>query len=325
MPRDDAATGHVLAPFAMQDRLVAYDIGAAGLIPENWNAMAPFLSVYAFDARPGAIENPSESLGLDFHKIETAVGGENAEARPFYVTRGPGGSSFLRMDPAWTERTSPADYAELISEETLAVRTLSDVIDAGDAPAPHFLKLDIQGAELETLEALRPEHRGQIAGMIIEVEFVPLYENQPLFEDVHALMGEYGLTIFDLRTHRMYRPIDGKPFDWYRQHKGYARPSMRLGARLVAGDAIYIRDFDDHPPETPDQLKRVCLTLLMHHLFDHAWVAVDAAERDSVVDADEGAALKRAIVDMCPDPQPHEKPGSVAKRLYKAAACSAGA
>ena len=50
-----------LAAFATDPRLVAYDLGAAGLIPENWNAFASLLNVYAFDARPGSIKNPAEA------------------------------------------------------------------------------------------------------------------------------------------------------------------------------------------------------------------------------------------------------------------------
>jgi FkbM family methyltransferase len=308
---------HLLNAFATDPRLVAYDIGAAGLIPENWNAAAALLNVYAFDARPGSVKHPAEARGLEFHKIETAIGGANDPARKFYETRGPGGSSFLRMDPKWTARTSPADYSELLAEHTLAVRTLSDVIEKGEARAPNFLKLDIQGAELEVLEALKPEHRTDIDGMIVEVEFVPLYENQPLFEDIHAMMREYGLTIFDLRTHRMYRPVDGKPFEWYRKHKGYARGSTLLGGRLVAGDALYFRDFEDRPPETPDGVKRLALLLVMHHFFDQAWAAVDVAQGNGVLDKADAAELKRAVIAACPDPRPWERAGRWAKRLFR--------
>lgn len=310
-------SSHRLSAFASEKRLVAYDIGAAGHIPENWNSAAPLLNVYAFDARPGSVKNPSEDLGLEFHKIETAIGGANDPARAFYVTRGPGGSSFFRMDPKWTARTSPADYAELLSEETLQVRTLSDVIEKNEAPKPNFLKLDIQGAELEVLEALKPEHRSEVDGLICEIEFVPLYENQPLFEDVHALMREYGLTIFDMRTHRMYRPVDGKPFEWFKKHKGYARASTQLNARLVAGDALYFRDFEDRPPQTLDELKRIALLLTIHNFFDQAWIAIDNAERDGVVAKADAAQMKAAVVDFCPDPRPHERKGSLAKRLFE--------
>ncbi len=208
----------------MPQRLVAYDVGAAGVIPDNWRPFSPLLSVYAFDARKGSIQNPNASDGLELTKIECAVGGKAEPARPFYVTRGAGGSSFFRLDPAWVDRLTPTDYAEMVEEMTLPVRTLSDVIASGEAPKPHFLKLDIQGAELEVLRGLEPKYRAEIMGLICEVEFIPIYEDQPLFDEIHGEMRDYGLTIYDLRTHRTYRPVNGRCFSWYRDKKGFARP-----------------------------------------------------------------------------------------------------
>ena len=86
-------------------------------------------------------------------------------------------------------------------------------------------------------------------GLVCEIEFVPVYKDQPLFDDVHREMREYGLTIYDLRTHRTYRPFNGRCFSWYRDKKGFARHSFDLNGRLVAGDALHIRDFEDRPPE----------------------------------------------------------------------------
>ena len=98
-------------------------------------------------------------------------------------------------------------------------------------------------------------------GLVCEIEFIPVYKDQPLFDDVHREMREYGLTIYDLRTHRTYRPFNGRCFSWYRDRKGFARHSFDLNGRLVAGDALYIRDFEDRPPEnlaaTPISLEEI--------------------------------------------------------------------
>ena len=306
---------HGLDLFRTPQRLVAYDVGAAGVIPDNWRPFAPLLSVYAFDARKGSIQNPNASDGLELTKIECAVGGKADPARPFYVTRGVGGSSFFRLDPAWSDRVTPADYSELVEKITLPVQTLSDVIASSEAPKPHFLKLDIQGAELEVLRGLEPEDRTDIMGLVCEVEFIPVYKDQPLFEEVHREMRDYGLTIYDLRTHRTYRPFNGQSFSWYREKKGFARHSFELNGRLVAGDALYIRDFEDRPPQDLIEVKRLALVLLMHNFYDQAWAMVDASERDTIIDVTEAAALKQAAIDLCPEPKPYQRVGRRGKRF----------
>ena len=281
-------------------RLVSYDLGAAGRIPENWEPFARHLSIYAFDARPGSVEHPMTKSGLDFHKIEAAIGGRTEKGRPFYVTKRPTGSSLLPMDPKWISRFTPSSYSALAAEEKLDIRTLSHVIDGDDIPKPEFMKLDIQGAELEVLEALRPDHRENLVGLVSEVEFVPVYKDQPLFEDVHALMREYGLTLFDMRTHRGYIPHGDIAFGWYKTFSKFHRPSPRLSARLVSADALYFRDYIDRPPETPQLVRKLAIAFLLHNYFDQAWTMVDHAQKQTILDEAEANSLKDAIVASVP-------------------------
>lgn len=308
---------HPLDAFSMPERLVAFDIGAAGDLQRNWKPYAALLSVYAFDAREGSIRNPAPELRLEFNKIECAVGGAVQDDRPFYISRGRGGSSFFKFDPVWANRVTPTTYSELVEETTLPVRTLSDVIASGDAPMPHFMKLDTQGSELEILRALEPPHRKELMGLISEVEFLPVYKDQPLFEDVHAEMRSYGLTIYDLRTHRMFRPAGGERFSWFREHKGFARPSVELSGRLLAGDALYIRDFEDRPPGSLIEVKRLALVLLMHNFFDQAWAMIDSAERETIIDPEDSGVLKEAVVDLCPSPRYYQRSGQLCEYINR--------
>ena len=80
------------------------------------------------------------------------------------------------------------------------------------------LKLDLQGYELDALkgcEKLLP----RIKAITTEVEFVPLYEGQPLFADIDIYLRARGfrfLNLYELWTHP-----DGQ---------------------LTAGDAIYLNN-----------------------------------------------------------------------------------
>jgi hypothetical protein len=57
-----------------------------------------------------------------------------------------------------------------------------------------------------------------VFGLEIEVEFVHMYENQPLFEDVDAFVKKFGFYLFDL-----------KPYYWKRSSgKGYGKSKGQL-------------------------------------------------------------------------------------------------
>src|SRR5581483_5148968 len=67
--------------------------------------------------------------------------------------------------------------------------------------------------------------RSSVVGLEIEVEFLPLYHDQPLFADVDAYVRSFGFELFELR-----------PTQW---NYG-ATPSPSRG-QLAFADALYLR------------------------------------------------------------------------------------
>lgn len=60
-----------------------------------------------------------------------------------------------------------------------------------------ILKLDLQGYELEALKGCG-KLLGRTKAILTEVEFVPLYEGQPLFSDVDIFLREAGFQLLNL-------------------------------------------------------------------------------------------------------------------------------
>jgi hypothetical protein len=79
-----------------------------------------------------------------------------------------------------------------------------------------ILKLDLQGYELEALRGattLLP----RVKTITVEVEFVPLYNGQPLFGDVDVCLRQAGFRLLNL--YELWTQPDGQ---------------------LTAGDAVYL-------------------------------------------------------------------------------------
>jgi FkbM family methyltransferase len=79
-----------------------------------------------------------------------------------------------------------------------------------------LLKLDIQGYELEALKGCG-KLLERIKIITTEIEFVPLYEGQPLFGDIDVFLRAHGFKLLNL--YELYTHPDGQ---------------------LTAGDAVYL-------------------------------------------------------------------------------------
>ena len=117
---------------------------------------------------------------------------------------------------------------------------------------PDFIKIDVQGFEYEVLQGAKDSVQAA-CGLLLEVEFEPLYKNQKLFPQIHELMRANGFELFDLQRCFYKRKLLGRP-----KQKG----------QLVFGNALYLR-----PPEKlagwrPDKFKAIMRIYKMFGFLD---------------------------------------------------------
>ncbi|MGH7243514.1 MAG: FkbM family methyltransferase [Phycisphaerales bacterium] len=147
----------------------------------------------------------------------------------------------------------------LVVERTETVQTvrLDDVPEIQDV---HFLKLDVQGAELDVL---RNSQRLLKSTMLIhcEVEFLELYKGQPLFGEIDAFLRSQGFMLHFLNSFsgRAYSPVT-------------ANNNINAAVRqLLWSDAIFVPDFRRLHLYAPERL--LVLAVFLHELH----VSVDLA------------------------------------------------
>jgi FkbM family methyltransferase len=151
----------------------------------------PSSRILAFEVDEKLCEEMNNTNGHQIRYYPYAIG-KTTEERPFYITRHPMCSSLYRpneqimsmfqnLDVARLERTC---FLNTISaDQFIAQHHISDPVD--------FIKIDIQGAELEVFQGAKKLLK-DVLMIVCEVEFVPLYHNQPLFGDVAAFLQKHG-------------------------------------------------------------------------------------------------------------------------------------
>jgi FkbM family methyltransferase len=138
---------------------------------------------------------PRMAIGADDGEVTINVAGNSAS------------SSILPMSESHRAAAPESSY---VGSETVAVRRLDGVrhpfLDSAVAP---FLKIDTQGYEKQVLvgaAGMLPRLRG----LQVEMSLLPLYEEQPLWQEMIGALGREGFDLwalvpgfFDPRTGRM--------------------------------------------------------------------------------------------------------------------------
>jgi FkbM family methyltransferase len=122
------------------------------------------------------------------------VGSENGELK-INIARNFESSSFL---PVTEMSINAAPESEYFNQEIVEIITLSSFFSQHEHSSQNlFLKIDVQGFEIEVLkgiELILPK----VKAIQVEMSFVPLYENGPLYQDIILYLDGIGFEIYTI-------------------------------------------------------------------------------------------------------------------------------
>jgi FkbM family methyltransferase len=163
---------------------VLYDIGANdGSWTNAMRGIFPQSRIEQFEAnaqhaRPGC------------HMV--LLGDEEKEV-PFYKSLAPGTNTGASMYLEVTHHYTPGAY----TVETLPMVPLDDYAARANLPPPDFLKLDVQGAELDVLRGSEALLR-TTKYILMEVALHRWNKDAPMIEEVFAYMASRGFECIDI-------------------------------------------------------------------------------------------------------------------------------
>ena len=106
------------------------------------------------------------------------------------------------------------------------ITTLDALMTKMGLPDPDFIKLDLQGAELDCLRGA-PRCLANAEAVLLEVTMIPFQSGMPLVADIVPFMSQHGFRLYDILS-LWHRPLDGAlaQGDWL-----FARESSKLLAQ----------------------------------------------------------------------------------------------
>jgi FkbM family methyltransferase len=211
-------------------RFTLIDIGASGGMHRRWARLGDMLTVVGFE--PDEKEYVKLQQRDDRVWFKTALAGQQGK-RVLHVTKAQTNTSFLLPNRSLLDQLqwSPNDSVmghDIIADVEVECDAIDNILESRKI-RPDYVKIDTQGSELEILSGGQRLVEDTIMAEI-EVEFAPVYEDQPLFADVDAFMRARGFILQDLGNFLYVKP------------RGLAGVGGAKG-RMIAADALYIKDF----------------------------------------------------------------------------------
>ena len=229
------------------------DVGARGGIGWPWTDFDNnFVNSILIEPDPVEAKNIQENLSKSTNSIVLSVALWNSiNSVPINLNKSPGTSSVFKPNLSFLGQFPDSDRFHADKIIKVDCTTIDHLIDNKQMPQFDFAKIDIQGGELAVLEGGLNYIKSNVIGLELEVEFVQLYDNQPLFAEIDIFVrNSLGLELWDLsKAHWRY---------------SNGTSSVPKKGRLIFGNALYLRPLqglNTWLKEFPDD--QACEKLLM--------------------------------------------------------------
>ncbi|EMN13018.1 FkbM family methyltransferase [Leptospira borgpetersenii] len=179
--------------------LVIADVGASGGMHPRWEKFTTCYKGILFEPDPREYEQLIKQKDTRILVIGTALSDSKQEIS-FNLCRRQQVSSAYLPNLKFLQAFPDAERYDV--ERTIKIKTDSIDFLLKDKEVRYidFLKVDTQGLELSILKGAS-HYLNDTIGLQIEIEFVPMYLNQPLFPEVDEYIRTQGFTLFDLQRY----------------------------------------------------------------------------------------------------------------------------
>lgn len=228
-------------PVSQGRNIACIDIGGRGGPDESLRPIAEMVEWTVVEPDPDEsrrIQQDGTDGWAGLHVLETGIGPapsveEPSVTRHLNLYRQRGCSSLLQADTGLASRYARDDYYLL--DKTISVSCQGMDQALYDPRRDYsYLKIDIQGAELEAFRS-GPRLLDQLVMIRTEVSFLPIYFEQPLFGDIHEHLRSFDFELLNfVEAHHWRRESRSK-------YPAIDNRGVASKGQLIHGDAVFVR------------------------------------------------------------------------------------
>jgi FkbM family methyltransferase len=182
--------------------------------------------------------------------------GKTNEKRKLYITQHPMCSSLYKPNEDLNKLYNNLEVTKLIKESEIETISLDFFAEKYEVIDIDFIKIDVQGSELDIFQGAAKSLQN-VLQIVCEVEFIPLYENQPLFGDVCNLLKKNDLIFnkFLGLAGRSLKPI-------------MLNNNPNLASQHMWSDAIFIKNIQKLENISNEKLIKLSLLACVYNSYD---------------------------------------------------------
>ncbi len=215
----------------------------------------------------------SRYIGFDPQQTIPAEGAQSSTCFPVAIGQSAGTTKFYRTkNPNCSSVFSPnvnslkyfhqlGEFLEVQETVQLDLVTLDEYLPAHGIREIDFIELDTQGSELDILKGAKSFLASSVLGIRVEVEFFPIYDQQPLFGEVDAYLRQFGFMLFDLERYHLRRKSSPVGVDSREQ--------------ILWGQALYFRNFPTLPVNRAAAKQQLCKLAMTASYYGFHGYALD--------------------------------------------------
>ncbi|MAI10604.1 MAG: hypothetical protein CBD27_09615 [Rhodospirillaceae bacterium TMED167] len=253
--------------------ITSFDIGSRGGFQSDLSPIAFAVNAVGFEPDPEAYDQVRSSQDKKWRSVSLFREGVSGKSgvRTLYVPEDPQSASLLQHDPTIGLKFGKPQFFELARTEEVFTITLSEALDRTHYSNIDYLKIDIEGAELEVLDSSKDLLKDVLA-VKTEISYIPFRIGQPLANEVERHLVSQGFELMDIIG----------PAHWRRHgyliHPYYSPevpPYTR--AQIVQADYLMFRSPISLEGEPVKQVQLAVLSMALGY-FDHALMILESTE-----------------------------------------------
>lgn len=254
--------------------LTLLDIGAAGGIQPRWKTVRKSIDYIGVEPdRRSREELEKETRSRSTHILDSFAWDKEEEIG-FNLCRKPTASSAYKPNRKLLDLYPDAQRFDIVQKELIAAEPLYQKLSSRKID---FIKLDIQGGELNALRGLGDKIDGCL-GVEVEVEFSAMYNSQPLFDDVNRFLLGKGFYFSDF-TH-LWR--------WERDaNEGFGR--------CIFGDGLWMRDLESISSRDDGEYMKYAAICSLYYKLDEAMASLSLVNDKNIIWKEFEGILRKQI------------------------------
>ena len=215
----------------------------------------PSSEIICFEIEKEVCDKANSKAPKGFKYYPYALSDKNGKKKLFN-TQHPMCTSLYKPNEMFINLYNNLHFANLKNESEIETITLDTFVEKYSLNEIDFIKMDVQGAELDILKGAKSTLQN-VLKIICEVEFVPIYKNQPLFGDVNKFLNEYEFMFNQfLQIHgRTLKPL-------------IANNDPNIASQHMWSDAIFIRQIEKIQNLSDEKILKLSLLAAIYNSLD---------------------------------------------------------